>query len=100
MNIAGKIIDEIIKQGLVQTDPVEPTVLRWKANAHEQIEAIIAESAAADTALLDWFEANVDEFRYKYRTALGLRENHAYIGFRFIVAAARRKQEEIARLSA
>lgn len=95
MSVADKVIDEIIKQGLVQTDPIEPTVLRWKANAHDQIDAIAAENAATDTAILDWFEANVDEFHYEYRTAIGPRQNHAYACFREVVLAAMKKQAEI-----
>lgn len=96
MNIADKILNEIIKQGMVRADPQNPSLLIWNANTQEQIEAVVAENSAADTALLDWFEANVEEFRFEYKTAFGLRSNSAFTCFRQVVAAARRKQEEIA----
>ena len=46
MTIGQDIIDEIIKQGMVRSDDVEPTVLIWSANAAEQLDALVDRETA------------------------------------------------------
>ncbi len=44
MNIGEQIINEIVKQGMVQIahpDPNEPHVLVWQANAADQIAGLV-----------------------------------------------------------
>lgn len=54
MSIGEKIIDEIIKQGMVKPDPQEPTVLVWSSNAEEQISALVSDRT-------NWLERRVTE---------------------------------------
>ena len=46
MTTGELIIDEIIRQKMVRTDPENPLVLVWKANAAEQLEGIVAQETS------------------------------------------------------
>lgn len=42
--IGEKILDEIIKQGMVSPHPETPNLLIWSANCAEQLDAVVANS--------------------------------------------------------
>lgn len=39
--IGHRILNEIIRQGMVRTDSDDPTVLIWNGNAPEQLECLV-----------------------------------------------------------
>jgi hypothetical protein len=60
MSIGDKIINEIILQGMVKTDPLEPTVLVWSSNAEEQLSAVVESELAAAKAELARLQGTID----------------------------------------
>lgn len=60
MSIGDKIIDEIIKQGMVKTDPQEPTVLVWSSNAEEQLSAVVLAAGFEQQAQIRQLRAKIE----------------------------------------
>jgi hypothetical protein len=87
MTIGQDIIDEIIRQGMVRSDDVEPTVLIWSANAAEQLDALVAQEAA--DIMRKW-----DSDRYIFAGALQLlKEAGLAPGSEELIAAAKRADQ-------